>query len=372
MTIQQLDVFFTEYGYKKIPSNLPDYSCYFRIEDQYAVVCNTMRSDDRFYLSSDEYRMLRGKISELFAQKGIAEVHILTLVLAENWQNVRKLCTDDPFCWMISPTDEELVVPETQVSDFYGLRDKINGLLLSIRQGTYSAPELGTEQRGHVSGVRSIREWWDSLTGTQKKALPWVSLTLVIINTIIYIFCSIYGSAIYDLGSLSVRNIENDSSFYRLISSMFLHADLNHLTSNMIILFYVGEAVEKKTGHIRFSLLYFIAGLVGGFFSIGTELYTHDYFSTVGASGAIFGIIGGLLFLVIAGGGRIDEVTTGRIVFIIAFSLYTGFTSQGINNAAHVGGLLGGIATMSVMWALSPKLRNSIYRRQSKGAGHEV
>ena len=371
MTIQQLDNFFTEYGYNKIPSNLPDYSCYFRIENEYVTVCNTMKADDRFYLSSDEYRGLRIKIRELFTAKGFTEIHFLTLVIAESWQNVQRLCLDDPFCWMISASTDRLVVAETQAPDFYGLRGKLDELLTLIRDGKYISPVREPVSTSQSSVSYSIKTWLRSMNREKMKALPWISILLVAANIVIYIMCCIFGQAIYDAGSLSVRNIENDGSFYRIITSMFLHADINHLTSNMLILFYIGEEVEKKVGHVRFTILYFISGIVGSIFSMGLELFTYSYFSTVGASGAVFGIIGALLFLVLVSGGRIDEVTTGRIVFIIAFSLYTGFTAQGVNNAAHVGGLLGGIAAMAVIWAFSSRLRNRMSRRDPKGAGHE-
>ncbi len=59
-------------------------------------------------------------------------------------------------------------------------------------------------------------------------------------------------------------------------------------------------------------------------------------------------------------------MTTGRIVFIIVFSLYTGFTAQGVNNAAHIGGLIGGIAVMALMWVCSRGLRDSIHGRTER------
>jgi rhomboid protease GluP len=74
---------------------------------------------------------------------------------------------------------------------------------------------------------------------------------------------------------------------------------------------------------------YFVSGLAGDMMSMWFELYSGERYSSIGASGAIFGIIGSLLFIVIACGGRTDNVTVGRIAFITAFSLYTGFTSQG-------------------------------------------
>jgi rhomboid protease GluP len=61
-------------------------------------------------------------------------------------------------------------------------------------------------------------------------------------------------------GGLSVDNIVNDREYYRLFTSLFLHADLNHILSNMLILFYIGEEVEKKIGHFRYAAVLFCFG----------------------------------------------------------------------------------------------------------------
>jgi rhomboid protease GluP len=83
------------------------------------------------------------------------------------------------------------------------------------------------------------------------------------------------------------------------------------------------------------------------------ELLTGSYFSSVGASGAVFGVEGALLFLVIWHHGKLESLNAGRVAFSIAFSLYCGFTSTYVNNAAHVGGVLMGFAAAAVISLLS-------------------
>ena len=133
---------------------------------------------------------------------------------------------------------------------------------------------------------------------------------------------------------------------------MFLHMDVGHLFSNMIVLYYVGEIVEQRLGHIFYALLYFCSGIAGGVLSMGYELLSGNYISSVGASGAVFGVEGALLLLVILHHGRMQSMTLGRVAFVIAFSLYSGFTSTDINNAAHIGGLLMGFALAAVFCML--------------------
>ena len=367
MTIQQLDVFFMEHGYRKITSNLHDYCCYFRVENQYAVAINTMRTGERFYLSSDEYEMLHDKIRKLFSDRGLKDIHIMTLVLADDWESTKSLCREDTFCWMISPSEDRLVVPEGQTPDFYGLRSQMSEFLASLRDGTYISPTGKAGQPGTGSASGNILTWWKSMDAKQRRSLPWVCVFLVVANVIVFIISSMKGSTLCDAGGLSVDNIIGERAYYRLFTCLFLHADINHILSNMLILFYIGEEVEKKIGHVRYAVLYFASGITGDMLSMWFELYSGERYSSIGASGAVFGIIGGLLFIVIACGGRTDNVTLGRIVFIIVFSLYSGFTAQGVNNAAHVGGLIGGFVMMCIMWISSGDLRKMI--RNGRGEG---
>lgn len=137
--------------------------------------------------------------------------------------------------------------------------------------------------------------------------------------------------------------------WYRLLTSMFLHWNVEHLFSNMIVLYYVGAIVERKIGPFPYVALYLLSGIAGNIFSLGYELLTNSYGSSAGASGAVFGVEGALLFLVMAHRGKLESMTAGRVAFAIAFSLYCGFTSAGVNNAAHVGGVLMGFTVAAVI-----------------------
>lgn len=90
---------------------------------------------------------------------------------------------------------------------------------------------------------------------------------------------------------------------------------------------------------------------------MGYELLTRDYYTSVGASGAVFGVEGALLMLVILYHGRLEYMTAGRLIFAIVFSLYCGLTSTNVNNAAHIGGILMGFAVMAVIAILCPQIR---------------
>ena len=94
---------------------------------------------------------------------------------------------------------------------------------------------------------------------------------------------------------------------------------------------------------VLFLLLYLVAGLGGNVLSIWHSIQIGKYSVSAGASGAIFGIIGALLYIVIRNRGRVGTLTSKGMLFMIVISLYYGFTSAGIDNYAHIGGLITGV-----------------------------
>ena len=199
------------------------------------------------------------------------------------------------------------------------------------------------------------RKQW---TGERIAQLPWVNICLVAVNVIVFLICTFTGELLYNIGAFGVSNIIEDGSYYRMFTSMFLHADTQHLFNNMIILFFVGEIVEKKVGHISYVLIYFLSGIMGDVFSMGYEFLSGEFYSSVGASGAVFGVEGALFLLVLLNRGRMESITLGRMAFAILFSLYNGFTSTSTNNAAHIGGFLAGFVTTALIMFLRLSRRN--------------
>lgn len=174
------------------------------------------------------------------------------------------------------------------------------------------------------------------------KQQPLVSAALVIVNVIVFIICEFFDSRLYDIGMLDSYHVLVKGEYGRFLWSMFLHADVNHLFSNMLILFFLGSMIEKEIGHIRYGLLYFLSGIGAGLLSVLYKLMTYSPVSSLGASGAVFGLDGVLLAMVLLWNERLPNVTPTRVMLMIVLSLYSGFTGGNIDNAAHIGGLVVG------------------------------
>ena len=154
-----------------------------------------------------------------------------------------------------------------------------------------------------------------------------------------------------------------DGQYYRLVTSMFLHFGIEHLGNNMICLLFLGDLLERLVGKWRYCVIYLGGGLIGNLLSMAVEMRTHDYALSAGASGAIFAVIGALLFLVLRNRERMGESFGRRMLFIVFLMLFQGFTASGVDNSAHIGGLIGGIALAFLL------CRKIIIHRKEKDFG---
>jgi TPR repeat protein/membrane associated rhomboid family serine protease len=141
--------------------------------------------------------------------------------------------------------------------------------------------------------------------------------------------------------------------WWRLFTCMFVHFGLVHLAFNMWVLWSIGRMIERMFGSLHYALLYVFAGLCGSLAS----LWWHPDVNSAGASGAIFGLLGGLLAFILnpASGVPPTIVASQRRsgILFIAYNLIGGFTSNGVDNAAHLGGLVSGFL---IGWMLARPL----------------
>jgi len=180
-----------------------------------------------------------------------------------------------------------------------------------------------------------------------KKKIPYVTIGLILINTIIFVLMYVMNNENYYLDKYCVwgRGIVLDGEFYRLITGAFLHGGFSHYIVNMYSLYVLGSQIEGFLGRGKYLIVYLFSALVGSLFSV---IFTNA--PSVGASGAIFGILGSLLYFGYHYRVYLGSVIKSQILPLIVINLGIGFMSDGrIDNFAHIGGLVGGIlATMAV------------------------
>lgn len=173
----------------------------------------------------------------------------------------------------------------------------------------------------------------------------------IAINILLFIISIFSKGVLYGQGAFSLQYLLQGREWWRFITSMFLHADADHLVGNMLMLYLAGELVEKYIGKRGYTIIYFFSGISGTVLYAVYEFYTRDYMDTIGASGAVFGVVGALLVIVAYHRGRYCNITIGRMAFMIIYMGYMGFHTSNVNNAAHIGGLLGGILLTGIFIA---------------------
>lgn len=191
----------------------------------------------------------------------------------------------------------------------------------------------------------------------QKRA--YVTFALIAINITYFLFLEVAGSTestsfMVSHGAMYAPLVLEEGEYYRLLTSVFMHFGINHIMNNMLILFILGDNLERALGHIKYLLFYLLCGVGANVVSMLVNLGSYREVVSAGASGAIFGVIGGLLYAVLINRGQLEDLSTRQLVFVIACSLYFGFTSTGVDNAAHIAGLLTGIV-LGIIFYRKPK-----------------
>ncbi len=189
---------------------------------------------------------------------------------------------------------------------------------------------------------------------------PQLAYALIAINVIAFVAMSTGGGAlmgragggVFTNGALFGPAVA-DGDWWRIVTAGFLHANLLHLAFNMYFLYFLGQLLEPEIGRARFAAIYFVS-LLGG--SFGALLLSPDAV-TVGASGAVFGMMGAAIIAMRARG--IDPMQSG-LGMTLVLNLGITFLIPGISIGGHIGGLLAGGIVGFVMFEVADRRRMSL------------
>lgn len=223
--------------------------------------------------------------------------------------------------WFIAKDTGRIYIFENQPSQFDGLYEYIDN---------------------------GVRDWKSNKNGFR---LTPVNMIIVALNVLCFILvivlnggyaATLDSDTMLRMGALSYDTFIS-GKWYQIITSMFLHFGITHLFNNMILLIYAGCQLEQMIGKMRYLLLYVGSGIVGNAASLWYYHSIGEYAVSAGASGAIFGVIGALLVILAWNRTNNAETTPRRLFFLTFITIYYGMTTIGVDNAAHIGGLISGI-----------------------------
>ncbi len=194
--------------------------------------------------------------------------------------------------------------------------------------------------------------------------LPIITYSLIAINAILFLLMFIIGNGSEDITTLVNFGASNQllvlefNQYYRIITAAFLHFDILHLALNMYALYFVGKQIESFFGKYKFLFIYFASAIIGSMVSL---LFLDVNTLSVGASGAVFGLFGSLIYFGYNYRLYLGTILKSQLIPILILNLTLGFMIGGIDNAAHIGGLIGGVlATMAVGVSDKSKTKDKI------------
>ena len=181
--------------------------------------------------------------------------------------------------------------------------------------------------------------------------------TIILVVLIVLVFLAVEFTGfsqdtvhMLDWGAAYTPCIVEEGETYRIFTSMFLHFGIEHLINNMLVLFVLGSRLERVIGSLRFAVIYFLGGIAGNVVSLLYDLRQGEAAVSAGASGAVFAVMGGMILVVLCNKGRLEDLSMRQILILAVFSLYFGFTSSGVDNAAHLGGFLAGFILAVIVY----------------------
>lgn len=207
----------------------------------------------------------------------------------------------------------------------------------------------------------------DSLVQLQRLTpRTWVTPVIVTINLVVWLASLAAGADALNptgtqlLGLGGNRLAETRAEPWRLLSATILHAGALHLALNMWVLWDTGRVAERFYGNLQFLIVYVLSGLGG---SLTSLFFAGSVAVSVGASGAIFGVVGALLAAIWVRPGSLPapliRPLRSSLLIYIGVSLLLGVSAGGVDNAAHLGGLVTGLALAAIMdgrvgWVSAP------------------
>jgi rhomboid protease GluP len=192
---------------------------------------------------------------------------------------------------------------------------------------------------------------------------PYVTILLIAVNVLVFLCVNVrYSDSSANLliehGGAYPPYIKENGEYYRLFTSMFLHSGFEHLLNNMICLAVFGNIIEKFWGRWRFLILYILGGLTSSVVEYSYNLSHDENVVSIGASGAVYALVAGLVILAIMNEDMRKMFNPLRLFIVALFAIADGFFSMdNIGNAAHIGGFVAGVVITYILELVSHMLK---------------
>lgn len=359
-------------GFLPVNLHAEGMSLYYRTDEGIATLVWIIGDQALTLLDAGQYRAQGETIRSMFLENGMQTVHMLTLFLSSDITKARAVGEGTPF-WIVDEAYGRLVIYENQPEEFAGLKSMIEQ---NLHFGADIRNENGVQKAGiyaeqpvhpvhkakYATGYNGSGIRHTGLTGP----ISFITFALVAINVIVFFFEQKFMDTMVSGGANSWVRVTEDRQVYRLITCMFLHSDNEHIIGNMMTLLFVGSALEERMGHFRYTIMYMMSGLIASLASCFYHMKLGENAYSIGASGAVYGVLGALAFLMFVNRDKRDNSTLIRLIIFGAYMVFRVIEDSGsnIDNAAHIGGFAAGTLFAFLFW-LFHKNRRSRYQSRA-------
>lgn len=183
-----------------------------------------------------------------------------------------------------------------------------------------------------------------NIAGSEVKVRKPVCTFLILVLTVgTFLLTKNIAEELYSMGTVIGIAVFEKGEIYRLLTGMFLHADVGHIVANMLLFFCLGGILEEEFGIWKMMAMYFVPGVIGNFISALYYFGKHSFVSSVGASAGIYGLLGVVIILCMVNHGEFHNVTMPKVMLFFIISIFEGYLTMNIDIVAHIAGLIMGI-----------------------------
>lgn len=327
-------------GFHRVASNAEGIYLYYQAGENGLTVVSVIHSINGDEVTPAQYEHILQQIRENVSRSYQSQPRYLSLIFTRFPDRVKHLCSipGEDVHWIVDLSANRLMIYETQSNAFTAIKSLLEQL-------------LGEEEllnRKVASGNIPFRM---------------MNTIIVGINMMAYIITHFTGAfggeqQMYVKGALSWYYVTQYKEYYRILTAMFMHSDLSHIFNNMLVLVFIGATLEQAVGKIKYLFIYFGAGILAGIASISYNMWKEsaalyelgNLTFSIGASGAIFGVVGAVFYIMLINKGRLKDMNTRQMVIFLILSLYGGIANAQIDQAAHVGGFVAGLVLAAIVY----------------------
>lgn len=346
--IKLLESRLSQAGYQKIGVNAPGIEIYFHVLNGicHVVFLVDYHNPAECSITIEYLGRLENSVKQFLRDRGYNDLQILFLIATYSEYIAEDLVKDKLSYWVFDTYHAAFIKPPGQTQRFGGLEELLREAADSLLMGK------NTEQVLQQSGMPEYHK-----RKIKFKILS-VNNLIVIINVMVWMYMEMNGSTtnvryMLEHGAFYWESVKIHGEIYRFFTCIFIHFGITHLISNMIILLYLGDNLERAVGAMKYIIIYIFTGLAASVVSCLYHIIIGVDVVSGGASGAIFGVIGALVYIVTVNKGKLEDLNSYSLILFAGYELYAGMKSTGVDNAAHIGGFLAGVLLAKILYKKS-------------------